>query len=362
MRGRFSSTTRISSSPAAKRRAHEGARRLQPLLEQALLHCQRQVYPADPQPRLRSSVVFGQHDLHALRVDRNGARAVDRIGRALEADPAAGVAREREAVQAEIQVVLEMRRVQDRHPAVNEPLLALVCDRRRACSRIVACEHEHAPVSRAARVVAVLERVRGAIDARALAVPDPEDAVVARPFVQARLLRAPHRGGGQVLVHPGLEADVVLVEKGLRLPECHVVGPEGRAPVARDEAGRVQAGRQVALALHQGQPYERLHAGEPDPPRGEPVAVIQRVALIMARGRVHQATFPRTRERFNPRVDPSRAPNAAGRWCHSSPEAPRRPGSPSSVEPRGNRWRSACRASSPSYAVLSRGPRPLRAP
>ena len=277
----------VERDPVETVGAHEGLCGLEALLEQALFGVQRQVSPTNPESGLRSLVVFGKHDLHPLRTDRDGAGAVDGVGEALEAHPTAGVARERPAVKSEVQVVLDVRRIENRDPTVDERLLALVRDRRRACSGIVTCQHEYASVGRAARVVAVLQRVAGAVDARPLAIPDGEDAIVAGALVQAGLLRAPYRGGSQILVHPGLEADVALVEEGPRLPQCHVVGAERRAAVARDESGRVQAGSQVALALHQGQTHERLHAGQPDAARSKSVAVVQRIALSVTRWRIH---------------------------------------------------------------------------
>ena len=77
---------------------------------------------------------------------------------------------------------------------------------------VVAGENQHAAVLRGARGVAVTEYVAAAVDAGALAVPDADHAVIFGAGREVELLRAPDRGGGKVLVHAGLELDVVLLE------------------------------------------------------------------------------------------------------------------------------------------------------
>ncbi len=66
------------------------------------------------------------------------------------------------------------------------------------------------------------ERVAGAVDARPLAVPDAEDAVVAPLAAKLRLLRAPDRGRRQVLVQPWLEDDIVRLEQFAGAPELQI--------------------------------------------------------------------------------------------------------------------------------------------
>ena len=87
---------------------------------------------------------------------------------------------------------------------------------------IVAHQGEHAAVARGAGKIGVAEDVAGAVDPGALAVPEPEHAVELALPAQLRLLRAPERGRGDVLVEAGLEADVVFVEDALRAHELQV--------------------------------------------------------------------------------------------------------------------------------------------
>ena len=118
---------------------------------------------------------------------------------------------------------------------------------------VVAHQGDHAAVLRGAGEIGVAEHVAGAVDARALAVPHAEHAVVFALAAQLGLLRAPDRGGGEVLVQAGLEQDVVLVERGFGPHELLVEPAERRAAIARDVAGGIEPGELVALLLHQGQ-------------------------------------------------------------------------------------------------------------
>ena len=74
---------------------------------------------------------------------------------------------------------------------------------------VVAHQREHAAMPRGAGEIGVAERVAGAVDARPLAVPHAEHAIEPAFAAQLRLLRAPERGRGEVLVDAGLEEDVV---------------------------------------------------------------------------------------------------------------------------------------------------------
>ena len=116
---------------------------------------------------------------------------------------------------------------------------------------VVAHQGEHAAVLRGAGEIGVAEDVAGAVDARALAVPHAEHAVVLALAAQLGLLRAPDGGRGEVLVQAGLEQDVVLIERGLGAHELLVEPAERRAAIARDVAGGVEPGEAVALLLHQ---------------------------------------------------------------------------------------------------------------
>src|SRR5258707_11374700 len=114
---------------------------------------------------------------------------------------------------------------------------------------VVAHERQHAAVLRGAGKIGVPEHVAGPVDAGSLAVPEPEHAIELALAAQLGLLRAPDRGGGDVLVDPGLETDVVFVERALGANELQVEGAERRSTIARHVARGVEAGTAVAFLL-----------------------------------------------------------------------------------------------------------------
>ena len=127
---------------------------------------------------------------------------------------------------------------------------------------VVAHQRQHAAMLGGAGKVGVAEDVAGAVDARPLAVPHGEDAVVPAFATQFRLLRAPDRGGGEILVDPALEEDVVLLQMGRGAEELPVEATERRTAITGDVARRVEAVAAVELLLHQAEPHQRLEPGD----------------------------------------------------------------------------------------------------
>ena len=119
------------------------------------------------------------------------------------------------------------------------------------------------------------QHVPGTVDARALAVPDAEHAVVRALAVELGLLRPPARGRRDVLVDPGLEHHVMPVEVRLRAVDLQVEPAERRSAVAADVAGGIVPGREVALALGEREPNQRLDPGQEDPPARAGVLVVE---------------------------------------------------------------------------------------
>ena len=171
----------------------------------------RRIRPADVQAARRQREIR-RHDLERLRQQREALRRIGRLLRDLEANPAAAEARERVTVDPELYDLLDVRRVHDRHRRIDERVLALVRQRGRLARVIVAGDCDHAAVARRSGRVAVLERIAGAVDAGPLAVPHAEYAVVTSAGEQVRLLRAPDRGGREILVQARLEANLRGVE------------------------------------------------------------------------------------------------------------------------------------------------------
>src|ERR1051325_3536679 len=96
----------------------------------------------------------------------------------------------------------------------------------------------------------MLENIAAAVDARSLAVPHREDAVVFCRTEKRDLLCAPDRGCGEILVHPGLEFDGMRFEVRVRVPKRLVQAAERRAAITGNESCGVDACRLIAQALH----------------------------------------------------------------------------------------------------------------
>ena len=114
--------------------------------EQPPLLLHRRIGPADVEAIRRHLEIGRPHHLDPGRIAENRSRALDRFADRLEADPAAGITRQRKAIEAEIKVILQRRRVEDRHQRGREHLLALVRQRRGLAAVIVAGERKHAAV------------------------------------------------------------------------------------------------------------------------------------------------------------------------------------------------------------------------
>src|SRR5690606_18167454 len=120
------------------------------------------------------------------------------------------------------------------------------------------------------------EDIAAAVDPRTLAVPHGEHAVVLRAREQVELLRAPDHRRGKVLVDAGLELDVAALQEALGPPQILVEPAERRSAITGDEAGRIQAGGDIALALHHRQPHQRLNPAQIYATALERVLVVQR--------------------------------------------------------------------------------------
>ena len=246
---------------------------------------QRLVAEADVEPARRHDEVVGDLDVDAVdaAVDRGG--RLDVVLHALEADPHAGKARQREAQDAVVEDLLHAARIEHRHHVVDEGELGLVRAGRAFAGVVVAHQGQHAAVLGGAGVVGVAEHVAGAVDAGALAVPDAEHAVVLAFAAQLGLLRAPQRRGGQVLVEAGHELDVVRLQQALGAQHGRFQGGDRRAAVAGHVAGRVEPRLHVAGALRQHQAHDRLGAGQDLPAFVEGVFVVEASRVFDHMGR-----------------------------------------------------------------------------
>ena len=186
------------------------------------------------------------------------------LGGGLQRDPKAGESRQRNAGEAKVEDVLHRGRVQHRDEHALEHMLGLVRIGRGMRAVVVARHRQHAAMLRGADEIAAVQRIAGAIDAGALAVPHAEHAIDALAGEGVELLRAVQHGGGEVLVDAGLEADVLRGQHRLAVPDLAVEPAQRRAAIARDQAAGVQAGRAVEPGLFQQDADQRLDAGQQD--------------------------------------------------------------------------------------------------
>ena len=162
----------------------------------------------------------------------------------LERHPGAGEARHRPAVEPVIEDFLHAGRIEDRDHHVDEVEFGLVRGGGGFRGVVVAHQRQHAAVLGGAGEIGVAEHVAGAVDARALAVPHAEHAVVLALAAQLGLLRAPDGGRGEVLVDAGLEDGRRLAARSGRGAHELLVEPaERRAAIAGDIARGVEAAR-----------------------------------------------------------------------------------------------------------------------
>ena len=168
-------------------------------------------------------------------------RGLHRLGDHLHADPAAGVARHRDTQQPHLDHFVDAGGIEIGHQRGDEGVVRLMRHGGGFGAVVVAGQAQHAAVLGRARRIAVAEHVAAAVDAGALAVPDADHAVVIGAGREVELLRAPDRGGREVLVDAGLEFDVVLFEVLAGGEELLVVAAERRAAIAGDEARGVEA-------------------------------------------------------------------------------------------------------------------------
>ena len=130
--------------------------------------------------------------------------------------------------------------------------------------RVVADDGHHAAVARRAGEHAVADRVAGSVEARRLAVPHADDAVVALVVERVDELAAHHRRRRQLLVEAGTDDDRQVGHGGRGGRRLLLERRDGRALVAGDERRRVQAAAAVDAQLVDGQAGEGLDAGEED--------------------------------------------------------------------------------------------------
>ena len=200
------------------------------------------------------------HGCDAIGVDLDGAGAVRHGFDDLDAHPHAACARHRDGVAAEIDRLLDVARVDDRHVEIDQRAAAGRWERAALRGRVVAHERDRPALVRRAGERGVAKRIARPIQTRCLAVPDADDAVVPTRIQCDGQLRAHHRRGGELLVHRLLEQHPQAVGLGELGGGDHVavVTRQRAARVAGDVRRSVQPGAAIGAQLLVGQAGERL--------------------------------------------------------------------------------------------------------
>ena len=200
--------------------------------------------------RARSRAI-GQHRADAAGRDVGGADRVCHARDDLEAAPQPGRARAGVGVQAEVEHLRRSAGEEHRHVEAGEQGLGGARDRGGLAARVVADDGQRAAGARDADEVAVAQRVGGPVEARRLAVPHAEHAVVLRRRVAAGQLAAPRRGRAELLVEAGHVAHEVLARAARGCARAPGRGRRAASPGSRRSscrwsgrgAGRRGAGR-----------------------------------------------------------------------------------------------------------------------
>ena len=179
-------------------------------------------------------------------------------------------------MQAVIQNFLHASRVEDRHHPVDEDKLRLVRIGRAFGGMIIAHQADDAAMLRRASHVGMAEDIARAVNARPLAIPEAEDAIIFAFATHFGLLRAPDGGRGKVLVQTGLEQHLSLIQLALGAKQLRVEPAQRRAAIAGDKACRVQPSLLIAQTLRHQQAHDGLGACQKHMALGQIILVIQR--------------------------------------------------------------------------------------
>jgi hypothetical protein len=220
--------------------ARKGNRSITLVLVQAPFLLETVIAWPDVQPVFRHLEIGRILDLHPVNRPVNDTGRFDIVVHALQADPAARIARQCKPVNSVIENFLQACRMQDRDHRVHHGKFGLVRHGRAFRAVIVTHQGQHAAVFRGAGRIGMAEHVACPVNARALAVPDCEYAVISALAPHLRLLRAPDRGRRHVLVHARLELHVGRLRIAHRLGELLIQPAHRRATIPGHIPGGIQ--------------------------------------------------------------------------------------------------------------------------
>ena len=220
---------------------------------------------------------------HPIGMDVDGAGAVGDRRDQLETRPDAARSRQGDRVASDVERFLRVAREQQRHVQVDHRGVARRRHRRRLGARVVADDGHDAAVGCRAGEHGMPDRITGAVDAGALAVPHAEDPVVLAVVERDGQLAAHHGGGGEFLVDARLVDDREVGHRAQRPLDLLAERADRRALIAADERRGVEAVATIQADLIAGQPGDRLQARQEHPAVLASVSVGE---LVLARTRL----------------------------------------------------------------------------
>ena len=283
----------------------------------APLLVERRIAEPDIQATRRHRVViFGRkNDVYPIRVAVDGRRGLDIVLHALQANPHARIPRHAIAQQAVVEQLLHPGGIEDGDHRIHHRELGLMRAGRAFAGVVIAEQRQDTAVLRGACVIGVAKCIAGTVDARPLAVPQREYAIVLALAAKLRLLRAPHCRRSEVFVETGMEHDIVLLDQLLCALECIFQRSDRRTAIAADVTSGVEPGSLVPRLLHQHQANDRLGARQQLPSDPKIEFLIQRMHALghWSSPRTFAGTKPamwpsQGTERIIPRI-----------WCRTRP-------------------------------------------
>src|SRR5262245_61308527 len=149
---------------------------------------------------------------------------------------------------------------------------------------VIAHQGQYAAMPGGAGVVGMAKHVARAIQAWTLAVPHPEHPIILALLPELSLLRTPQCSGGEVLIEPGHELDVILFQDAPRAQHGCLERGDRRAAVARHVARGIETRPQVPSTLNQHQAHDRLGAGQELSGLTEAVLVVEACGVLWHSG------------------------------------------------------------------------------
>ena len=257
-----------------------GLRSRQLHLAQALLLQQRRIAPAHMYAFFRQSEVR-LDDIEATEVNADDGSGIHRIGQRHHAGPGTGEAAHLPAMDAIIQHVLDRGRVQYRDLGIYHREFGLGGEGGGFAIVVVADNGQHAAECRRTCRIGVLEDVARPVDARRLAVPDAEQAIIAGARKEAELLAAPDGGGAEIFVQTFPEFDVMCIQPFLGGAQLLVISAKGGSAITGDKSCCVGIFAQIETFSIKRQADQCLNTGHIRLALDKIVFVVQRNFTMM---------------------------------------------------------------------------------